>query len=201
MTEQRPMLFLLLAFATSLGALSAAAGSAALRCGSDSDCSYQLALAVVAFAPACLIGILVVLLMRVRAEVRWLRTLLLAVGVGVAVVPLATFLLRDVKMLPPFAALMAALVLLVLWGEREASETERAGREAAAPPSAVGAEEPAAEPVLAERRRPALGRGVESTLAVLEQVASLNSEIIRLCELLPRAPQPNRVSMVERRSS
>ena len=95
MSNERPAVLVFLAFAMSLGALAVAAAAASLRCGSESSCSTELALAIVAIAPACLIGLLMVLLLRTKADVRWIRTLLLAVGVGVAALPLGAFLLRD----------------------------------------------------------------------------------------------------------
>lgn len=235
MAEHRPLLIVFLAFAASLGALGAAAGSAAVRCGSDSACSYDLALAIFAFAPACLIGILVLLLLRTRADINWLRTLLLAVGVGLAVVPLAAFLLGDVRLLPAFGGLVAWMVLLVLWDEKEASvaalipifvlliaalvllmlwglemvpdialfpavsllaatmiiaalwgERELSRATPAGGPAVVpeaGAEPSGPEP--APRRSPALRAHVEARVAVVQQIGALNSEIVRLCELLP----------------
>jgi len=193
------MLLVLLAFATSLGALGAAAGSASWRCGSDSGCSYELALAIVAIAPACLIGIVVVLLMRMRAEMRWLRTLLLAAGVGVAAIPLASFLIRDVWLIPAFAALLAAMVVLVLWGEREAVEGTPEPEPVAA---GTDAQRPIAEQLPPEAwQRPVTRPRIGSTLALLQHLSVLNTETIRLCEMLPGqariASAPERTSPPE----
>lgn len=184
MTEQRPLLLVLLAFAVSLAALGVAAAAAAARCDTEGDCSYELALAVFAFGPASLIAILVVFLMRMRAEIRWLRTLLLAGGVAVATIPLAAFLLRDVWMFPAFAALLAALIVLALWGEREAVSAERWEAPAATPRAEE--ETPAPGPTFEDKRPFAATPRPAGTLAFLGQLALMNREIIRLCEALPR---------------
>lgn len=191
MSDQRPTVLVLLAFAASLGALAVAAASAWLRCGRGSACSSELALAIVAVAPACLIGVLMVLLLRTKVRARWLRSILLAGGVGVAVLPLAAFLLRDVVLLPVFAALVATTVLLVLWGERSEPETAPVSR----PPSPPTAEErPSAASdsrCIIDGQPPAARPHAEELLAIVHGLAVLNDGIIRLCELLTLlAPAP-----------
>lgn len=183
MSRQRPTLLVFLVFATSLGALAVAGVSAWWRCGRGSDCSPELALAIVAVAPASLIAILMVLLLRTKMKERWLRSLLLAGGVGVATLPLAAFLLGDVRVLPAFAVLVVVTALLVLRGERGEGEAAPAR-----PPPA-----PIAEAGLppATHVRPS-GAGPQPTarpsagavLAVLDELAALNNGIIRHCELL-----------------
>ena len=185
MSELRPTIVVLLAFATGLAALALAGVTAWLRCGRGSDCSTELALAIVAFSPACLIGLIVALLMRIRADVWWLRTSLLAVGVGVAGMPLAAFLLRDVKLVPAFAALVAVVIFLIVMGERQELEAAAAEREDAAAP------EPDVQPLQESGALPELPMSVasprvERALIVLQQLAALNNDVIRLCESLPR---------------
>ena len=196
MSKERPAVLVFLAFATSLGALAVAAAAASLRCGRGSSCSTELALAIVAIAPACLIGLLMVLLLRTKAAVRWVRTLLLAVGVGVAVLPLGAFLLRDAKIIPLFAALVVAMVVLVLWEDRSEPEPEsEPGRTAArpgigSPPSAPSRGEtplPATSPgASVQRPQPAARPAAQGALAVLREVAALNDQVIRFCERLAR---------------
>ncbi len=196
MSKERPTILVFLAFATSLGALAVAAAAASLRCGRGSTCSTELALAIVAIAPACLIGLLMVLLLRTKAAVRWIRTLLLAVGVGVAVLPLGAFLLRDAKIIPLFAALVVAMVVLVLWEDRSEPEPESERGPTAAhpgigpPPSAPSREKtlpPATSPgTSVQRLRPAPRPATQGALAVLGDVAALNDRVIRFCERLAR---------------
>jgi hypothetical protein len=187
------MLVLFLSFATSLGALAVAGASASVRCGEGSDCSSELALAVVAAAPASLIGILALLLLRTKATRSWVRTLLLAIGVGVAAVPLAAFMIRDAKLLPVFAILVATTVLLVVWGER--GEPDAAGVKQ---PAADAAGEGTSAALSGDSagtpgRQPAARPPAQQALAVLDQVGDINYEIMRLCERLTRlAPAPAR---------
>lgn len=189
MAEHRPTAIVLLAFAVSLGALAVASASAFVRCGRESDCSYELALSIFAFAPAALIAGVVFLLMRARAELRWLQTGLLIIAVGLAIAPLAAFVLRDARLVPAFAALVAALVFLLIVAEREAFrggvEGLPAPSEAEEPPAMP---EPEAQPVeeAPQLRRPVRPR-VGGALSLLEQMAALNGEIVRLCEALPNA--------------
>ena len=194
MSKERPTILVFLAFATSLGALAVAAAAASLRCGRGSSCSTELALSIVAIAPACLIALLMVLLLRTKAAVRWVRTLLLAVGVGVAVLPLGAFLLRDAQIIPLFAALVVAMVVLVLWEDRSEPEPEP-GRTAALPgigppPSAPSRGEtppPATSPGTSiQRPQPAARPAAQGALAVLREVAALNDQVIRFCERLAR---------------
>ena len=247
MAEHRPLLVVFLAFAVSLGALGAAAATATVRCGTDSSCSYDLAVAIFAFAPACLIGILVVLLLRTRADINWLRTLLLAVGVGLAAVPLAAFLLGDIRLLPAFAGLVAWMVMLVLWDEKEASpvaliplfllligalillmlwglemvpdialfpavsllaatmviaalwgERELSRAAAEGEPAVVReARRVVSRPEAAPGTRPApreaspaMRSRMERRVALVEQIAAMNAEVARVCELLPAPRTP-----------
>jgi hypothetical protein len=189
MSEQRPMLLVFLVFATSLAALAVAGVSAWLRCGRGGECSSELALGILALGPACIIGILMIFLLRVRITVPWVRTVVLAVGVGIAALPLAAFLFEDIRMLPAFAALLAGAVFLVIWGEESEARVEPA---LAPPPAVVVAERPprataprptavprpSAERYLPRRRRPA------AALAVLRELSTLNDAIIRHCERL-----------------
>lgn len=196
MSKERPAILVFLAFATSLGALAVAAAAASLRCGRASSCSTELALAIVAIAPACLIGLLMVLLLRTKAEVRWIRTMLLAVGVGVAVLPLGAFLLRDAKIIPLFAVLVVAMVVLVLWEDRSEPDMESEAEQTAArpgigpPPSAPSREgslPPATSPGTSVRRpQPAARPATQGALAVLGEVTALNDQVIRFCERLAR---------------
>ena len=182
-SEQRPMLLVFLVFATSLAALAVAGVSAWLRCGRGGECSSELALGILALGPACMIGILMVFLLRVRITVPWVRTVVLAVGVGVAALPLAAFLFGDIRMLPAFAALLAGAVLLVIWGEESGARVEPA---LAPPPTVVVAERPprgAAPRPTAERYLPR-GRRPAAALTVLRELSTLNDAIIRHCERL-----------------
>ena len=196
MSNERSAALVFLAFATSLGALAVAAAAASIRCGSESSCSTELALAIVAVAPACLIGLLMVLSLRTKTDVRWLRTLFLAVGVGVAVLPLGAFLLRDVKFIALFAALVVAMVVMVLWEDRSephpASEPRPTGAEPGIgrPPSAPSREatlSPATSPGgSVQRPQQAARPATQGTLAVLRDVAALTDEVIRFRERLAR---------------
>ena len=200
MSKERPAVLIFLAFATSLGALAVAAVAASIRCGRGSACSTELALSIVAIAPACLIALLMVLLLRTKADVRWVRTLLLAGGVGVAMLPLGAFLLRDAKIIPLFAALVVAMVVLVLWGDRSELEPElepesepgrTPGRSGIGPPPSAPAREatlpPATSPGTSVRYPQAAGRPpAQEVLAVLREVATLSDQVIRFCELLTR---------------
>lgn len=182
MAEHRGTALVLLAFAVSLAGLGLGAGLGYARCGGGSDCSYQLALSIVAFAPAALVAALVALLMRARAGLRWLRSLMLMVGVGLAIAPLAAFVLRDVWAAPLFAALVALLLLLLLVAEREEGvEVERRPEEAPAAPR-----EGAAPPLEPGRRRPPAASRVDRAIGVMGELAVLNVEILRLSERLPR---------------
>ena len=196
MSNERSAALVFLAFATSLGALAVAAVAASIRCGSGSSCSTELALSIVAIAPACLIGLLMVLLLRTKAEVRWIRTVLLAVGVGVAALPLGAFLLRDAKIIPLFAALVVAMVVLVLWEDRSephpATEPRPTGAEpdigpAPSAPSREAALSSATGPGRSvQRPQRAADPATQGTLAVLRDVAALTDEVIRFRERLAR---------------
>ena len=182
-SEHRSLIFVLLVFATALAALAVAGGSAWWRCGRGSDCSSELAFAIIAIAPACLIGVLMVFLLRVKIESLGVRTALLAIGVGVASLPLAAFLLRDVWLLPAFASLLAAAVVLVLWGE--AKERDTVPLDETTPWPTVEERPPPA------RSRPAVGRAMPrrgaaatTVLAVMDEMAALNHEILWLCDRL-----------------
>ena len=184
------MLLVFLVFATSLAALAVAGGTAWWRCGRDSDCSSELAFAIVAVAPACLIGILMVFLLRLRMPLRGPRVALLALGVGVAALPLAAFLLQDLRLLPAFAALLAAAVLLVHWGDRAEPEPTAAAGWPPAVPSEEGPPRVAEAPRAAVKRWRAPARPA-AALAVLQELSALNHEIIRHCERLsPPGPAP-----------
>lgn len=202
------MATVLLAFAVSLAALAVGAGSGYARCGGGSDCSYELALSIVAFAPAALIAASVALLMRARAGLRWLRWLLLVAGVGLAIAPLAAFVLRDVWAAPVFGALIAALLLLLLVAEREeGAEARGTSAEVPEPEERTPGPEPAREAPLLEPEpayeAPAFALplvisadGFAAQVAVLnDQVAVLNDEVVRLSGKLreiqkPAAPRP-----------
>lgn len=180
-SEHRSLVLVLSVFATALAALAIAGGSAWWRCGRGSDCSSELAFAIIAIAPASLIGVLMVFLLRVKIESHGVRTALLAIGVGVASLPLAAFILRDVWLLPAFAALLVAAVILVLWGE-------------SGEPGIVPLEETPQRPTIDERpppapSRPAIGRALPrrgrafaSALAVMDEMAALNHQILWLCD-------------------
>ncbi len=175
------MLVVLLAFATSLGALGVAAGTAALRCDGSDSCSTELALSIAALAPACLVAVLALLLLHSKLYGPRLRAFALAAGVGVASVPFAAFLLRDAWLVPLFGALVAGAVALALWQDHEAPpETS--------PSPATN--EPAARAV--PMGSPLPRTRAERTLAALERVAALNREVVGLCERLAQEPQKRR---------
>lgn len=196
MAEHRGTAIVLLAFAVSLAALGVGAGSGYARCGGGSNCSYELALSIVAFAPAALIAASVALLMRARAGLRWLRWLLLAAGVGLAIAPLAAFVLRDVWAAPVFGALIAALLLLLLVAERdEGVEARGTPAEVPEPAERTPVPEPALEAPLLEPEpayeAPALaGPLVISADAFAAQVAVLNDEVARMSDKLREIQEP-----------
>ena len=182
-SEHRSLILVLAVFATALAALAVAGGSAWWRCGRGSDCSSELAFAIFAIAPACLIGVLMVFLLRVKMRSRRARTALLAIGVGVASLPLAAFLLRDVWLMPAFASLLVAAVVLVLW--EEGGEPETVALDETTPWPAVEERPPPA------RSRPAVGRAMPrregaaaTVLTVMDEMAALNHEILWLCDRL-----------------
>jgi hypothetical protein len=197
-SEHRSLVLVLSVFATALAALAVAGGSAWWRCGRGSDCSSELAFAIIAIAPACLIGVLMVFLLRVKMRSRGIRTALLAIGVGVASLPLAAFLLRDVWLLPAFAALLVATVVLVLWEEASEPDTVALGE---TPPWPTVEERPPPA-----RSRPAVGRALPrgrraaaTALAVMDEMAALNHEILWLCDRLS-SPGPARALPAHRRT-
>lgn len=183
MAQHRGTLFALLVFATALGAVAAAGLTGWLRCGRDSDCAPQLALAVVAFAPAGLIGALAVLWLRTKLVTPWLRAWLLALGVAVAALPLAAILLQDVRLLPVFLALMVSTVVLVLWGEGQPAP-EAPQRPAAPAGPATPPARSYAEPTPVDGQREVALSPAGRLVTILQELAALNSDIIRLCERL-----------------
>lgn len=183
---ERHALLLLFAFAISLAALAVAGVGAWARCGRGSDCTPELALGVVAAGPAAFIGVLVILLTLVRVDSRALRTALLAVGAGVAVLPLAVFFMQDPWLLAAAGGLVVAAMVLALLDARVEAESEAAAPDGtpwlqAAEPKSPGA-------VLAS------DTADTSTMELLGGMAEVNRGVIRLCERLerlstaPRAP-------------
>jgi hypothetical protein len=183
-------------FAMALAALAVAGGSAWWRCGRGSDCSSELAFAIFAIAPAALIGVLMVFLLRVKIESRGVRTALLAIGVGVASLPLAAFILRDVWLLPAFAALLVAAVVLVLWGESsepkivplEETPTWPSVEETPTWPSVEERPRPARSRPAVGRALPRRGRAFATALAVMDEMATLNHQILWLCDRISLGP-------------
>ena len=190
-SEHRSLVLVLLVFATALAALAVAGGSAWGRCGRGSDCSSELAFSIIAIAPACLIGLLMVFLLRVKLESRGVRTALLALGVGVASLPLAAFLLRDVWLLPAFAALLVGTVILVLWeesGEPDIAPLDGPLEEAPTWPSVEERPRPARSRPAVRRARPRRGRAFATALAVMDEMAALNHQILWLCDRISTGP-------------
>ena len=197
-SDQRSLVLVLLAFATALAALAVAGGSAWWRCGRGSDCSSELAFAIIAIAPASLIGLLMVFLLRVKLRSRGVRTALLAIGVGVASLPLAAFILRDVWLSPAFAALLVAAVVLVLWGESGEPDTVPLS-ETPAWPTVDERPPPARSRPDIGRALPRRGMGVATALAVMDELAVLNHEILSLCDRIS-SPGPARALPAHRRT-
>jgi hypothetical protein len=185
MSEHRPVVLTLTAFATAMAALAVAALTAWLRCGRGSNCSSELALAIVAAGPACLIGILMLIILRTKLRTPWVRGIALAAGIGVAALPLAAFLLQDVKLLPIFSVLVAAAVLLAVLGERAAEETASAVRRRSAAPATRQFRGAAGVGRAAKGRASSHARR-EELLAFLDELTVLNQELARLGELLAR---------------
>ena len=127
----------------------------------------------------------VIHLLHTKMQARWLRILLLAFGVGIALLPLAVLLLRDVDLLPVFSALLVLTLLLVLWEEG----IQPHAQSARLPPTrAVAAPQDQREshPLTA-------GPSVEQLAAFLSELTVLDDEITRLCErlaLVASAPAP-----------
>ncbi len=180
-SEHRSLVLVLSVFATALAALAVAGGSAWWRCGRGSDCSSELAFAIIAIAPACLIGMLMVFLLRAKLQSRGVRTALLAIGVGVASLPLAAFLLRDVWLLPAFAALLVAAVVLVLWGESSEPDTLPLDETPTWPTVDERPPPERSRPTIG-RALPRRGRAFATALAVMDELAVLNHEILWLCD-------------------
>jgi hypothetical protein len=117
MSTHRALILALTAFAVSLAALGVAAATAWARCGDESGCTGDLAPGVAAAAPAALLASVVTLLIRRRASSELASRILLAGAVGLASVPLAAFVIRDLATLVVIAVLGAALVYLALMEE------------------------------------------------------------------------------------
>lgn len=179
MSKHRPLFLTLTAFATAMGALCIAALAAWLRCGRGSDCSPELALAVAAVLTACLIGILMLIVLRAKVRRPYLRRVTLAAGVAVSALPFAAFLLRDVQLLPVFAMLVAVAVLLAALAESAADGTESAasGHSTAA---ALGEYGGAASDGSQLKVRSSSQARRKDLLAFLDELAELNREIARL---------------------
>ena len=201
-SEHRSLVLVLSVFAMSLAALAVAGVSAWWRCGRGSDCSAELAFAIIAIAPAALIGVLMVFLLRVKIESHGVRTALLAFGVGVASLPLAAFLLRDVWLLPAFAALLVGAVILVLWGESgepDIAPLDVPLEETPTWPSVEERPRPARSRPAVRRARPRRGRAFATALAVMDEMAALNHQILWLCDRLS-SPGPARALPAHRRT-
>ncbi len=200
-SEHRSLVLVLSVFATAMAALAVAGGSAWWRCGRGSDCSSELAFAIIAIAPACLIGVLMVFLLRVKIESRGVRTALLAIGVGVASLPLAAFLLRDVWLLPAFAALLVSAVVMVLWGERSEPDIVSLDVPLEETPTWPSVDErpplPRSRPAIG-RALPRRGRAFATALAVMDEMAALNHQILWLCDRIA-SPGPARALPAHRR--
>jgi hypothetical protein len=182
MSEQRPVALTLTAFAMAIGALAVVALTAWWRCGRGSDCSSELTLAMVAVAPACLIVVLMLISMRTKLRMAWVRWIALATGTGVAVLPLAAFLLRDASLLPVF---VAAAVVLAILGERAAEETMLPDGRQSADPAPKQFRGAASAGRVVEGSVSSQGRR-EELLALLDELTELTTEIARIGELLAR---------------
>lgn len=184
MPGHRPLVLTLTAFATALGALGVAAFTGWQRCGRGSECSSELALGILAVAPACLIGMVVLFAVRAMLVTPWLRTFLLAAGIGVAALPLAAFLLQDVWQVPVFLLLLAAAILVGLVGERSAAiEVSLVEGQPPAPPSrALPKERDGAAEATPRETNPLTAR----VLVLVEEMSALNREIALVGERLSK---------------
>ncbi|MDP9237327.1 MAG: hypothetical protein M3P30_08020 [Chloroflexota bacterium] len=181
MSTYRALLWTAAAFAVSLAALGAAAGTAWARCGRGTQCSSELALGIVAVAPAALLLAVMVLLIRMRTGSPTLARLLLVVALAVAVAPLAAFIFRDVHTLLIVAGLFAALSYLAVTGEDVWTDA----------PAASEAQ-PAPEP---ERLRPPSG-SVELLIGQMQAaeaaMARVTGDLVKLLRdaAVPAPPVP-----------
>lgn len=142
MSTYRSFLVVLSVFALALAGLGAGALAAWVRCDGD-GCQGELALGIVALAPAALLLSTALLLLRAKGETPRRDRLLASLACTVAVTPLVAFVLWDVMMVIAVSGLFGALVLLLLtYREREGPDVIRAAppvaqpaRTAVAPPS------------------------------------------------------------------
>jgi len=111
---------LLGAFAIAMAALTLAAATAATECDGGGSCDTRLALSIIALGPACLVALVALIGLRTEARGPAVQTLT-AIGLGVALAPLAAFIIRDLWTLLEMSALFAALVALVLLDVEDAS--------------------------------------------------------------------------------
>lgn len=179
MSTYRAALLTLSVVAISLAATGTASLTAWDRCGRGSDCSTDLAIAAVNLAPVAIIGSTVLVLLRSRATGRWLRAGVLSAAVGLATLPLAAFLMRELWSALAFAFLMACLLALVISAEdRAASEASGRGVRAPAAPE---------QPVPAAEQNEAAGAPAPDELpALVDEVLAVGVGIRELCSRLAR---------------
>ncbi len=184
-SEERGVLLPLLALAVSLAAVAAAALTAWHRCGRGDGCSAELGLAVLAFAPASVIGLVMLFLLRVRGGGRRVRAVILGGGVGLASTPLAAFLLQDLRLLPLFVGLLAAALMLAFRSEDEEEETAAAGRAASGSTGPPGEPYRAGPPPAAGSRQ-ATTRDPLMIVALLDGLAESTRDLAALVDLLEK---------------
>lgn len=189
MSTYRAMLLTLAVLALSTGAAGVASLTAWARCEPGSDCSTELTLAAADAVLVAVIGSALLILLRARAGGRLLRTALLAVAVGVAALPIAALLMREIWSVLLFGFLLACLVALVVTADRE-PPTEATGplprrEDEEAPPVSVAA----ADGQCPAQWQPAvdaaaLSSVVEGALEATIRVRDLCADLARIGEVL-----------------
>lgn len=180
----------MLALAVSLASVAAASLTAWQRCGRGNDCSAEIGLAVFAFAPACVIALVMLFLLGWRAGGSRLRAVILAAGVALASLPLAAFLLQDWRLLPLFAFLLTAAMLLAVRGESEGME--QGALDSAIAPSAFPSEPSLPTAVAGPRAAPGTALVV---LPLVDGLAESTRSLVAIVDLLEshcRANPPRR---------
>jgi hypothetical protein len=133
MSTYRSFLVVLSVFALALAGLGAGALAAWVRCDGG-GCQGELALGIVALAPAALLLSTALLLLRAKGDRPRRDRLLASLACAIAVTPLVTFVLWDVMMVIAVSGLFGALVLLLLtYREREEPDVVRAAPPMPAP--------------------------------------------------------------------
>jgi hypothetical protein len=191
MSTYRAILVTLAVLVLALAATGLASLTAWARCGPGDDCSTELALAAADAVPVAIIGSSLLILVRTRAAGRMLRTALLAAAVGVAVLPIAAFLMRELWAVVLFGFLVACLVALVVSADREPTTPGEAmalwlGMENSGPASTAdgaGAEETAAR-ALSSADAEDLCAVVDGALEATIRVRDLCADLARIGEAL-----------------